>query len=234
LRRRLFLSLAASALGTTLGCPLAAAPAAPDASDIDLVMALDLSSSISRGTLSFQIRGHAAAFRDPAVRAAIRSGPAGGVTVTLAAFGGPGGVRTLLARRRVATAQEADAYADAIDALEVEAPPSPTAIGSAMLDLLPLFEARAAASSLLPPPRRVLDIVSNGFSNAGVDPSAARAVLAAAGVTVNALAILDEYDWLDGYYRDRVIAGPGAFVRTVEGPEGFARALVAKLVREIV
>lgn len=233
MRRRLFLSLSA----LLLAGPVAAAPGRPADGpvDIDLVMALDLSSSISRGTLAFQLRGHAAAFRDGAVQAAIRSGPAGAVTVTLAAFGGPGSVRTLLPRRRIATAAEADAYADAIDALDVDAPASSTAIGSAMLALLPLFEPRAAAAdALLPPPRRVLDIVSNGFSNAGVEPRAAREVLGAAGVTVNALAILDEYDWLDGYYRDQVITGPGAFVRTVAGPEGFARALVAKLVREIV
>jgi Ca-activated chloride channel family protein len=228
---RLVLALLLAGL-VVAAAPPASRPAA-QAVDVDLVLALDLSSSISRGTLAFQLRGHAAAFRDPSVQNAIRSGPAGAVTVTLAAFGGPGSVSTLLPRRRIASVAEADAYADAIDALEVEAPGSATAIGSAMLALLPLF-ADAPADAALPPPRRVLDIVSNGFSNAGVDPAAARDVLAAAGVTVNALAILDEYDWLDGYFRERVIAGPGAFVRTVEGAEGFARALVAKLVREIV
>lgn len=61
--------------------------------------------------------------------------------------------------------------------------------------------------------------------------------LVAAGVVVNALAIEAGSNWRDGrlaalHERD-VIGGAGAFVVTAEGRRDFARALRAKLVREI-
>jgi len=52
-------------------------------------------------------------------------------------------------------------------------------------------------------------------------------------VTINALAILDEYDWLEEYYVESVIGGPSAFVRTAESRESFAEAILYKLVDEI-
>ncbi|WP_152613682.1 DUF1194 domain-containing protein, partial [Inquilinus limosus] len=104
-----------------------------------------------------------------------------------------------------------------------------TAIGSAVLDALELFKGSGFDS-----PRQTIDIVSNGFSNAGIDPTLARDAAEAAHVTVNALVILDEYDWLEGYYRQQVIGGIGAFVRTAEGRDTFIQALIAKLVDEIV
>ncbi|MFM9735814.1 DUF1194 domain-containing protein, partial [Streptomyces niveiscabiei] len=74
---------------------------------------------------------------------------------------------------------------------------------------------------------------SNGFSNSGPDPAVVRDQVTAGGITVNALAILDEYDWLENYYRDNVIGGPGAFVRTADGRDSFAEAILQKLAAEI-
>ncbi|WP_343718410.1 DUF1194 domain-containing protein [Inquilinus sp.] len=197
--------------------------------DLELVLLVDASASITSGALEFQLRGHAAAFRDDKVKAAIAAGPRSGIAVTVARFDGPRSLKVLLPWRRLASAADADAFAEAVLAAPAGAEAGSTAIGSAVLDALDLFKDSGFDS-----PRQTIDIVSNGFSNAGLDPTLARDAAEAAHVTVNALVILDEYDWLEGYYRQQVIGGIGAFVRTAEGRDSFIQALIAKLIDEIV
>jgi hypothetical protein len=101
-------------------------------------------------------------------------------------------------------------------------------MGSAIDRAVELFDGNGFTA-----PRHVIDICSNGFSNAGVDVSGARDRAVKRGVTINALAILDEYDWLEEYYVESVIGGPFAFVRTAESRDSFAQAILHKLVDEI-
>ena len=53
-------------------------------------------------------------------------------------------------------------------------------------------------------------------------------------ISINGLAILTDDPDLDTFYREKVVGGPGAFVITADGFEDFARAMVAKLIREIL
>ena len=53
------------------------------------------------------------------------------------------------------------------------------------------------------------------------------------GVTINALAILNEHPTLNYYYEDRVIGGIGAFVQIAEDYVDYASAINRKLIREI-
>lgn len=221
-------ALLAGLAGLPLGAASARAAAERRPVDLMLVLAVDGSASISRDALDFQLRGHAAAFRDPRVAAAIARGGHGRVAVTLVQFAGPDTLAALVPWRLVAGAEDCAAMADSIDAAPGVAMGGSTAIGSAIVAAVALIE-RAPFAAV----RRKIDIVSNGFNNAGIDPLSARAYAAAAGVTVNALAILDEYDWLESYYADSVIAGEGAFVRTAAGPGDFAAAFLDKLMAEI-
>jgi len=206
-------------------------PPAPAAQpvDLELVLLVDASASITTGALDFQIRGHAAAFRDDKVKAAIAAGPRGGIAVTLARFDGPHSLKVLLPWRRLATAADADAFAEAVLAAPAGGEAGSTALGNAVLDAVALFK-----GSGFDAPRQTIDIVSNGFSNAGIDPALARDAAEKAGVTVNALVILDDYDWLETYYRQSVIGGIGAFVITAQSRDSFVQALIAKLIDEIV
>jgi len=83
------------------------------------------------------------------------------------------------------------------------------------------------------PARRVIDISSDGISNAGRIPPRARDDAVARGITINALPILSEYAGLDGYFRDEVIGGEGAFVLPAPDFAAFAQAIRAKLIREL-
>lgn len=80
--------------------------------------------------------------------------------------------------------------------------------------------------------RAVLDISGDGPANVGA-PEPARQALIEAGVTINGLPIVtpSEPD-LEAYYRENVIT-PGGFVEPAESPEVFGAALRRKLVREI-
>lgn len=218
-------------LSVALALPAAAAPKAKDqpkeASPVglELVLALDGSASISEGALEFQLRGHAAAFRDPAV---IAAASATRIAVTLVAYSGPGAFRVLVPWTTIGSAEQAEAFAKRIQDAPRDGRADSTAIGSA-IDACAAQFARSGAGA----PRKVIDVVSNGFSNSGTPPAEARDRAAARGITVNALVILDEYDWLEEYFQENVVGGPGAFVRTAESRDSFAEALRQKLILEI-
>jgi len=235
--RRRLLTAALPLLGLTAlpGLPWAAAPAGKPKAPVpgrkvrrvglELVLLVDGSASISEGALEFQLQGHAAAFRD---RAVAEAAAATETAVTLCAFSGPGSLRMLVPWMVIDSVEAAGRFADAVAAAPRDDEANSTAIGSALYRSMELFGGGGVRGV-----RRVVDLVSNGFSNAGPDPLAAREQATAREITVNALVILDEYDWLEEYYRDNVIAGPNAFVRTVDSRETFAEALRNKLILEI-
>ena len=81
--------------------------------------------------------------------------------------------------------------------------------------------------------RRVIDVSGDGANNIGRAAAAARDAAVAAGVVVNGLPILALEPYLDAYYRDNVIGGPGAFVVAVDSFEHFGDAILNKLITEI-
>lgn len=192
---------------------------------LELVLAVDASASITPGALHFQVRGHASAFRDPDVIAAASWN---GIAATLAVFSGPHSFHVLVPWTLISSPAEAEGFAARVLATPPPARADATALGSAIADAIPLFERNGFEA-----PRQVIDIVSNGFNNAGPDPAPMRDRAVRRGITVNALAILDEYSWLDSYYAESVIGGPDAFVKVAADPESFVEALRQKLLQEI-
>lgn len=196
--------------------------------DLQLLLAVDASASIDTGLLDFQLRGHAAAFRHPAVADAITNGPHRRIAVMLAQFAGPETLTALIPWRELGSVADCNSFAAEIDAAPGIAMGGSTALGSAMVRAVELLDKAPYRSA-----RRTIDVVSNGFSNAGIDPRSARGYAAAANVGINALAILNEYDWLEDYYSDQVITGRTAFVRSAATLEDFGAAILGKLVTEI-
>lgn len=212
----------------TLLAPSGAAGATAPAVDLALLLLVDASASIGKETLDFQLRGHAAAFRHPAVAQAVTAGRSGRIGVMLAQFAGPQTLTQLVPWTTLAGAPDCAAFADAVDRTPGIAMGGSTALGGAVVDAVRLLDRTPFAAA-----ERKIDLVSNGFNNAGIDPRSAGAHAAAAGVTVNALAILDEYPWLETYYAEQVVAGAGAFVQTADSKDSFAEAFLRKLVTEI-
>jgi hypothetical protein len=81
--------------------------------------------------------------------------------------------------------------------------------------------------------RRVIDLSGDGRANSGLATRPVRAAVLGAGITINALAIMNEGSDLADYYGTRVIGGPGAFLTTAADYADFARAMTRKLVTEI-
>jgi len=218
--------------GAALAALLGAAPvSAETAVDLELVLAIDSSASVDDHEFALQMAGIAAAFRDPRVRAAIRSGPRGRIGVAAFLWAESGWPKAATPWFVIAGDADAEAFARTIETFPrtIE---GGTGIGSAVMFGVRLFEQSAMVS-----PRRVIDLSGDGketaFREWRVGPGQARFVASAHGITVNGLAILTDEPDLARYYRDEVITGPDAFVIAAATIADFARAMRDKLLREL-
>jgi len=218
---------------------LAGAARAAEPVDMALVLVSDVSRSVDDSEFQMEKTGYAAAFNDPRVLAAIRSGAVGAIAVAYVEFAGPYEVNTVLDWRVVRDAGSARQLTDALEA----APRSfwgRTSISAGIDRAMQLLGENGFEAQ-----RRVIDVAGDGTNNSGRDVSAARDDAVAAGVIVNGLAIINEHPvsytyahvqppgGLTEWYRQNVIGGPGAFVVEVREFAAFGEAMTRKLINEI-
>lgn len=191
-----------------------------------LVLAIDVSASVTADSYLLQHDGIARAFASPRLASAISATP-GGIEVLVVEWSDPDKIAVTVDWTRVSDAPSADGFAAAVRATR-RSSAGITAIGPALL-------AAAAAFDHLPEPagRRVIDISGDGMANFGLPPAAARDRIVAGGIAINGLAILTEEPWLADYYRSNVIGGPSAFVVIARTFDDFAGAMLRKLVQEV-
>ena len=221
-----FLPLSA-ALAALLVLP-AAAPRAETPVDLELVLAVDISSSVNFDEYRLQMAGYAAAFRDDALVDAIRRGAPHGVATALVQWSGTGEQRVAVAWRLIDDAATAAAFADRIDAAHRAFRGGQTDIGDAIAFAAGLFADNGYLS-----PRQIIDVSGDGRTNQGAPPAAARDAALAHGLTVNGLAVRGDVPTLDGYYLDHVIGGPASFALAADDFDDFAAAILGKLITEI-
>ncbi|MGH7046313.1 MAG: DUF1194 domain-containing protein [Stellaceae bacterium] len=197
-----------------------------EAAALALVLAVDVSASVTPQSYILQQRGIAHAFDDPRLIRAIAAAP-GGIEVLVLEWSDPDQNTVTVGWTRVADKASAARFATAVRATD-RTSHGLTALGSALL-------AAAAQFDHLPQPatRWIIDISGDGIANFGPPPAAVRDRLVAAGITINGLAILTEEPWLEDYYRHNVIGGPAAFVVAARDFDSFADALLRKLVSEV-
>ena len=212
-----------------------AAPARAAEVDLHLVLAVDVSRSMSLAELDLQRTGYAAALPSPEVIAAITGGPIGAVAIAYVEWAGSDSQRLIADWTVIASAEDATRLASTIAAAPVTALRR-TSISGAL---------RAAQALLAASPhdswRRVIDISGDGPNNQGGPVTAARDAILAQGITINGLPLMTEDQgmgrWsipdLDAYYAACVIGGTGAFVLPVRAWPEFADAVRRKLVLEI-
>jgi hypothetical protein len=196
--------------------------------DLALCLAVDCSASVDYDEFGLMLGGYAAAFREPAVAAALAAGPHGAVAVCLLLWSGPAAQAVGQPWTRLEGAADSAGFGAAVDATPRLVTASSTALGDGMAAGLALLARVPTAAS-----RHVLDIAGDGRNNSGRLPGPMRDVAVAAGITVNALAVLNEEPELLGYYQREVIGGPGAFAMACADYGDFATAILAKLLREI-
>lgn len=203
--------------------------------DVQLVLAVDVSLSMSSGELEIQRRGYAEALVHDDVVNAILSGLHGKIAVTYFEWAGHFSQRIIIPWTRIASAEDARRVADQLSAN----PPSSarrTSISGA-LDFAGDLLAESGFRGL----RRVVDVSGDGPNNQGGPVVPARDRLVDMGITINGLPLMtngglttsfDVKD-LDTYYRNCVIGGPGAFVVPVNEWSQFPEAIRRKLVLEL-
>jgi hypothetical protein len=79
----------------------------------------------------------------------------------------------------------------------------------------------------------VIDVSGDGANNRGRPAEHARDDAVRDNIGINGLPILALEPYLDRYYYDRVIGGPGAFMIPAESYDTFSEAILKKLIMEI-
>ncbi len=227
---------AAGAVVFAAALALAAAPAAaqqpaPDAGysvDLELVLAVDASSSVSTDEFDLQIQGLAAAFRDPRILQAVQASGDLGLAVSLIQWSDARKQFLAVDWTLVTGAEGAEAFAEEIARTPRFVIGGGTAIGSALKFAMRQFEINDHNGR-----RRVIDISGDGRANQGVHPAIPRDAAVDQGITINGLTIVNEDPAVADYYRVNVIGGTGAFIMTANDYESYALAILIKLIKEI-
>lgn len=196
--------------------------------DLELVLAVDASSSVNFTEFALQMDGYAKAFRAPGVISAIESGAHGAIAVALVQWASPGQLKVAIEWTKIRSAEDAEALAERVALTPRYIPGGGTGIGSAIGFAAGLFEGNGYAGA-----RRVIDISGDGSETHAALPLASRDAAIEAGITINGLPILNEEPALDQYYRESVIGGRDAFAVVAADYGAFAAALQTKLIREI-
>lgn len=196
--------------------------------DMLLVLAMDASGSIDEAEFRMQREGYAEALNDPAVIAAIRSKPQGAIGIAMMEWGSPGGSALIVDWMLVDGAASARAAGEALLAAPRTAQ-SYNAIGDAIHHASHLLREGPFTAEQM-----VIDVSGDGPDMRSQRPApVARDIVVRRGMVVNGLAIGPAGGALAEHYRRDVMGGPGAFVMEAEGRRDLARALRAKLIREI-
>lgn len=197
--------------------------------DLQLVLAIDATASVTNGRFELQKRGYAAAFRNPQVIKAIMSGAEQSIAVTMMQWNGQFVQVQVVPWTLVKDQASAHALADAILHSQRELfGGSGTSISGAIDQGVVLLSQSPYKSH-----RRTIDISGDGFDNTRRPITPARDAAVAAGIGINGLPIVAWEPRLDQYYYQYVIGGPGAFMIPVANYENFAEAIVKKLILEI-
>ena len=194
--------------------------------DAALVLAIDVSGSVTEERFELQRRGAAEAFASAEFIEAISQGPHHAVAIAVFEWSGVGEQAVVVPWIRIRTAEEARAFAAQLLAAE-RAFSTFTAVGEAIHFAVDLLGTAPSAG------RRVIDVSGDGSDNEGRQAGPARDRAVAAAIVVNGLPILDVEPGLEEWYRKNVQGGHGSFTIPARSLADFRNALLAKLIREI-
>jgi hypothetical protein len=203
--------------------------------DLALILAVDVSSSMSMDELAVQRAGYVAAISDPRIAEAITNGALHRIALSYVEWADPG--------LQVVTMpwQIIDGSAAAtIFAAELAQKPLVSGTNTSISAAL-RFSARLFHNLDVPADRYVIDISGDGPNSAGAHVAPVRDRLVADWIVINGVPILIDPAPLDAatgmtladYYRDCVVGGAGAFVVPAASVDGIVDAIRRKLVLEI-
>lgn len=210
----------------TLAADLQARAQAPV--ELELALAVDVSSSVTLKEYRFQMAGIAAAFRHPEIIAVIEDLQPLGIAACLIHWAGGFKQNVAVDWMVLKDMETARQFASMIANAE-RSFLGDTSIGRALE-----FSATQIETNTYLGSRKTIDLSGDGDASYGVRAREFRDKVVEQGITINALAILTDDPDLDLYYRDNIIGGPNSFVMTAADHVDFRKAIRHKLHREIV
>ena len=203
--------------------------------DVELILAVDVSRSMSPRELEIQRRGYAEALVSQEVTDAIARGRYKQIALTYLEWAGAFSQREIVGWTLIRTPEDAQAFAAKLTA-QFNTALRRTSISGAIDHSRSLFNLNGFNGL-----SHVLDISGDGPNNMGREVTEARDQAVNRGITINGLPLMTReglgtqwhLDDLDEYYRQCVIGGAGAFVIPVLEWEHFPAAVRRKLVLEI-
>lgn len=203
--------------------------------DVELVLAVDVSLSMSADELEIQRHGYAAALTHDNVLQAIADGAYGKIAVTYVEWAGSSWQRVIVPWTVIAGRADAERVV-----AQMSAHPPDSARRTSISGAL-AFGGDLFAESAYRGTKRVIDISGDGPNNQGAPVTLVRDGLVGQGIIINGLPLMTRggfsggYDVnnLDRYYSDCVIGGPGAFMIPVNDWTQFPEAIRRKLVLEL-
>ena len=206
--------------------------------DLEIILAVDGSGSITPEEFLLQMAGYAAAFRDPGIQAAATSGPLGKIAVSLMVWSDASARKFPTRWHVIAGPEDANQFALVIlnfyqeSGLAAKMGGGDTGIGAAVAYGMDMLDNNNITAS-----RQVIDISGDGVET---PPRLRRYItlpdvmdeVDRRGITINGLVILTDFPKLDEWYRQNVLRGPGNFVIVAEKMANFAEAIHKKLFRE--
>jgi hypothetical protein len=203
--------------------------------DVELLLAVDVSRSMTPAELELQRRGYAEALASRQVIGAILDGMVGRIALSYVEWAGDGSQNVVVPWTLLDSAADAQAVARSLTVRD-DRDMRRTSISSILR-----FGANSIETNDFNGTRRVIDVSGDGPNNNGAPVLPARDAVLARGIIINGLPLMarDEMSqrWgiedLDVYYTNCVIGGPGAFMIPVQDWSQFATSIRRKLVLEI-
>jgi Protein of unknown function (DUF1194) len=214
----------------SFACGISVVPARALETEVDLalVLAIDCSYSVSTEEYRLQMQGMGRAFMNPQVFEAIETGPNKRIAVSAFLWSEDKSQHLIQPWKIISTRQQAFSLGNHLLYTARDLAEGGTSISAAMLYAQNLFAFAPAAL------RRVVDVSTDGRNNSGPSTKRVRDRLVADGITINALAIVNEVKTLAIYLENEVASGEGSFVLKAYAYEVYGEAILKKLVKEIV
>jgi hypothetical protein len=203
--------------------------------DLELLLLVDVSRSMSPAELEIQRRGYAEALTSGQVAAALGRTMTGRIALAYVEWAGESRQTTVRDWTLITRHDDLAAFAATLLANRTVTQ-SRTSIAAALRHGASLLDENRFEGL-----RRVIDISGDGPNNQGGLVTEARDAALARGITINGLPLMTRdgrgaawrLDDLDAYYANCVIGGSGAFVVPVTDWRDFTDAVTRKLVLEI-
>ncbi len=203
--------------------------------DAELVLAVDVSRSMTQNELEIQRRGYAEALASADVISAITSGLLGRVAIQYVEWAGEYSQRIVVDWTLISSAAEAEAFASKLTA-HFDSSMRRTSISGGLT-----FAANSLETNNFIANRRIIDVSGDGPNNQGLPVEMARDDVLARGMVINGLPLMTRegagsqfhLENLDVYYENCVIGGPASFVLPVLTWEEFPAAVRQKLILEL-